>query len=337
MFRYQTNKNIAKQLLYKIPIFRFRKFNNFTKLLLFMFNQIVSVDKINLTEEAMVEIKKYSKKPMRCYHTNPENINETIRRVEDADCILISWRTKLTKEVFEKCKNVKYVGLCATSFSNIDLKEAKKRKIIISNVVDYGDEATAEYIFTQLLSLARGYGKYQWKEMPCELFNKTLGIIGLGAVGKQVARLGLGFGMNVVYYSRTRNLKFERRGIKFMNLHSLIKNSDIISLHVPKDTKIFSKKEFELIPKGTILVNTCLGKVFNEDDFINWINKGHNFAIFDYSVSEEYHKSFRDLNNVIFPKIIAGRTIESKQRLSTKVVENIKSFLKNKPINIVNL
>lgn len=302
-----------------------------------MFNQIVSVDAINLTEKAMSEIKKYSKNPVRFHNDDPENINEAIRRINGADCILISWRTKLTKEVFEKCENVKYIGLCATSFSNVDLGEAKKRKIVVSNVVDYGDEAAAEYIFTQLLSLARGLGKYQWKEMPCELFGKTLGIIGLGAVGARVARLGLGFGMNVAYYSRTRKLELEKNGLKFMNLHDLIKNSDIISLHVPKDIKIFSKKEFELIPKGTVLVNTCLGKVFDGDDFMDWIGKGHNFAIFDYSASEGYYKRFKDVENVIFPKIIAGRTIESKQSLSMKVVKNIKSFLNNKPRNILNL
>ena len=302
-----------------------------------MFNQIVSVDPINLSEKTLNEIKKYSKRPAKFYDTQPKNKNEIIERIGGADCVLVSWRTKLSKDIFEKCQNIKYVGLCATSFSNIGLEETKKRKIVVSNVTDYGDEAAAEYVFVQLLSLARGLGKYQWKKMPCELFGKTLGIVGLGAVGKQVARLALGFGMKVVYYSHTKKLEFERKGLKFMNLHDVIKNSDIISLHVPKDTKIFSKKEFEIIPKGVILVNTCLGKVFDEKNFIDWVKKGNNFAIFDYSVSEEYYKKFKNLKNVIFPKIIAGRTTESKQRLSMKAVENLKSFLENKPINVVNL
>lgn len=302
-----------------------------------MFNQIVSVDAINISEEALNEIKKYSKRPARFSDTNPKNVNEIIKRIGDADCVLISWRTKLGKEIFEKCQNINYVGLCATSFSNIDLIETKNRKIVVSNVADYGDEATAEYIFAQLLSLARGFGKYQWKDMPCELLGKTLGIIGLGAVGSQVARLGISFGMNVIYYSRTKKLEFERKGLKFMCLHDLIRNSEVISIHVPIGTRIFSKKEFEIVPKGAILVNTCLGEVFDEKDFIDWIKKGNNVAIFDYSVSKEYYKSFRNLENVIFPKIIAGRTLESKQRLSMKVVENIKSFLASKPINVVSI
>ncbi len=179
-------------------------------------------------------------------------------------------------------------------------------------------------------------GSINGKMKPCELFSKTLGIIGLGLVGSHVAEAGVGFGMNVIYYSRTRKPEFEKRGLKFMDLHDLIKNNYIIS-HVPKDTKIFSKREFEIIPKGVILVNTCLGKVFDEKDFIGWIKKENNFAIFDYSVSEDYYKKFRNLKNVIFPKIIGGRTMESKQRLSMKVVENLKLFLNGKPINVVNL
>ncbi|MBI5061787.1 MAG: dihydrofolate reductase [Candidatus Aenigmarchaeota archaeon] len=300
-----------------------------------MFNRIVSVDAINLSEEALNEIKKCSKRPTKFYDTDPKNVNEMIKRVGNADCVLISWRTKLGKEIFETCKNIKYIGLCATSFANIAVDEARKRKIVISNVVDYGDEATAEYIFAQLLSLFRGLGEYQWKKAPCELFGKNLGIIGLGAVGKQVARLGLGFGMNVAYHSRTRRPEFEKKGLKFMSLHDMIRNSDIISLHVPKDTTIFSRKEFDIIPKNTILVNSCLGKVFDEEDFAEWIKKGDNFAVFDYSVDTEYYNRLKNMKNVIFPKIIAGKTMESKQRLSMKVVENIKSFLDNKPTNVV--
>ena len=302
-----------------------------------MFNQIVSVDSINLSDQALREIGRYSKHPPVFYSDDPKSTREILRRIGQADCVLTSWRTRLDKGIFERCSNLKYIGLCATSFSNIDVGEARRRKIIVTNVTGYGDESPAEYIFAQLLSLARGLGKYQWKEMPCELSGKTLGIIGLGAVGSQVARLGLGFGMHVVYNSRVRRPEFEKKGLAFMNLHGLIKSSDIISLHVPGGTRILSKKEFQIIPKGTILVNTCLGKVFDEGEFIDWIGKGENFAIFDYSVSDEYFKRFKNLKNVIFPKIIAGRTMESKQRLSTKVVENLLAFLSNKPINLVGL
>ncbi len=299
------------------------------------FNRIVSVDTINLSEEAISEIKKYSEQPAKFYNTDPKDDKESISRIGGADCVLVSWRTKLGKEIFEKCRNIKYISLCGTSFANIDVKEAKARKILVSNVVDYGDEAAAEFVFAQLLCLARGWGNYQWKKAPCELFKKTLGMVGLGAVGKQVARLGLGFGMNVIYFSRKRNADFERKGLKFMELHDLLKSSDIISLHVPKNTLIMSKKEFDMIPNGAILVDTCMGKVFNEHDFIDWIKKGDNFAIFDFSGNDEFHKQFKDIKNVVFSDAIAGKTIESWERLSIKAVENLKLFLDGKPINVV--
>lgn len=300
-----------------------------------MFNQIVAVDAINLSNNVINQIRKFSKKPAKFYNSDPKNTNQTTKRINNADCVLISWRTIINKQVFKNCENIKYIGVCGTSFANVDIIEAKRRKIVISNVRDYGDEGTGEYIFSQLLNLARGFGKYQWKSEPCELFGKTLGVVGVGPVGSHLAKIGLGFGMNVIYFSRTRKLELEKRGVNFVNLHDLIKKSDVISLHVPKNTPILSKKEFDMIPSGTILVNTCLGKVFDEKDFISWIKKGNNFAIFDYSVSVDYYKKFKGLKNVIFPKIIAGRTLESKQRLSKKVVENIRSILNNNPINVI--
>lgn len=305
------------------------------------FNKIVSVDDAGLTEAAQNAIQKYSRSAAVFHEDDPKDVTDAIKRINNADCVLVSWRTKIDGEVLEKCRNIKYIGLCCTSFSNVefsnvDMKETERRRIVVSNVAAYGDEATAEYIFAQLLSLARGFGKYRWKESPCELFGKTLGIIGLGAVGSRVARLGLGFGMNVIYYSRTRKPESEEKGAKFMPLHGLIKNSDVVSLHVPKGVKIFSKREFDLMPEGSILVDTCLGKVFNEADFLSWIRKGKNFAVFDYSVGEDFFKRFRNLRNVIFPIAVAGATEESRRRLSAAVVKNLESFLKGKPINVVN-
>jgi len=300
------------------------------------FKQIVAVDTVNLSEGVLTELQKYSEKPFCIYSSDPKNQTEIIKRIGNADCVLVSWRTSISKDVLEKCANIKYIGLCATSFANIDLEETKNRKIVVSNVSNYGDEATAEWVFAQLLSLARGLGKYQWKEMPCELFGKTLGIIGLGNVGKHVAQLGLGFGMQVLYHSKTRKPEFEEKGVQFMALHDLIKNSDIVSLHVPKNTKVLSKKEFELFKEGAVLVNTCLGEVFDEKDFKGWIKKGKNFAIFDLAISEAYQKTFKKTKNVIFGEVIAARTAESKQRLSARVLENLKAFLEKKPVNIVN-
>ena len=130
---------------------------------------------------------------------------------------------------------------------------------------------------------------------------------------------------DLLYYSLTRKPKLEEKGAKYTELHDLIKASDIVSLHTPKNLKIFSAQEFALIPKGAIFVNTTLGKAFDEQEFLDWLGKGDNLVIMDYSVSPDFYKQFKDLNNVIFSEQIAGRTTESKQRMSMKVVKNLEA------------
>lgn len=179
-----------------------------------------------------------------------------------------------------------------------------------------------------MLTLARGLGKYQRRDEPCELNGKTIGIIGLGAVGKQVARLALGFNMNVLYTSHSRKQEWEKKGLRFCKLDYILQNSDIISLHVPKNTVILKDKEFEMINDDAILVDTCLGVVFDIPSFLKWIKKGKNFAIFGYK--EELFETVKNLKNVIGIKNgTAGKTKESRERLSEKVLNNIKNHLTN--------
>ena len=290
------------------------------------FNKIAVYGKINVTTAGKQELAKYSKGNIIYYNSDPKDQNEVVKRLNGADAILLSWYHDLPAKTMEKLHNLKYIGVCGTNLKNIAVDYVKNSGIFIKNVYDYGDEATAEFVFWQLLNLARGYGKYQWREQPCELFNKTLGIVGMGAVAVQVVRLALGFGMHSLYFTRSRKPEIEAKGVKYLNLQDLIKQSDIVTLHVPKNTLIFGKKEFALMTKGKILINTCLGKVFEVADFKNWISKQENYAIIDASTSEEYQQ-LSTLPNVIYQDLIAGKTIESNERLTKKVLFNIKNYL----------
>ena len=118
------------------------------------FNKIVVLDKINILESAMKKLENYSDNPIKIFEDDPRSIEDVKERINDADCVLLSWRTKIDKEVIEYCKNLKYICLCCTSLGNIDLEECRKRNIVISNVVDYGDEGVVEYIFFELLNLS---------------------------------------------------------------------------------------------------------------------------------------------------------------------------------------
>ena len=299
------------------------------------FKQIVILDDVNISDNSMIELENYSKNQVKIFNSDSKNNNEIIERLNDADCALLSWRTPIDKQILSTCENLKLVCLCGTNSDCIDLEECKKRNIVVSNIIDYGDEGVVEYIFFQLLGLVRGFGKYQWKDYPAELSGKPIGIIGLGVVGKLLADAALGFKMKIFYNSKTRKSEWEKRGLIFVDKKELLKKSDIISLQTPKNVKILDKNDFGLMNEK-ILVNTTLGKAFKKEDFKEWIKKPNNFAIMDLATSKDFHKDFHNLERVIFSDFIAGRTKESVLRLSQKVLNNITSYLAGKSINKIN-
>lgn len=139
--------------------------------------------------------------------------------------------------------------------------------------------------------------------------------------------------MNVLYFSRTRNLAFEKKGLTFSDKKLLLEKSDIIVLQTPRDLKILNKGDFELM-KGKILVNNTLGKAFESVDFKNWIKEDNNFAILD-SVSD-FGSEFKEIDGVIYSDFISGKTKEFVDRLSKKTIDNVKAYLTGNPINQIN-
>lgn len=287
--------------------------------------QTISViDKVNLPEFAIQEIVKLSNIDIVFPDTDSTSEDETIQRIGNSSVVLGSWNSTITKNILDKCPNIKYIGICGTSLTKVDVDEVTKREIVLKNVTDYGDEATAEFIFSQLLNLFRGYGKYKWSDKPAELNGKEMGIIGLGAVGQQVARIALGFNMKVSYFSKSHNSEWEAKGLIYKTLEDLLRTSDIVSLHIPRNLNLIGQKEFALLKTGSVFVNTAIGNVFDLPSFVEWIKLGKNFAIID---NQEYIEEIKDLPNVIALPITAGKTKESVDRLGKKVVDNLKSYL----------
>jgi phosphoglycerate dehydrogenase-like enzyme len=184
----------------------------------------------------------------------------------------------------------------------------------------------------QLLLLFRGVGKNQYKGFSSELSGKTIGIFGMGVVGKLLAKAAKGLGINVLYNSKTRNSDLEKQGIQFVEKSSLLAKSDIIGLHTPKNVKILDKSDFDLM-QGKILVNTTLGKAFDSSDFMRWIKRENNFAIFDGA--SEFGAEFEGLDRVIYSDVVSGLTNEAIERLSQKTLDNVASYISGNPINVV--
>lgn len=295
------------------------------------FNKIVCVDKTKLKPWALEELQKYSREKVENYTDYPETKKEVLDRIGDAEAVFVSWHTQLDEDIIKKSPGLKYIGMCCSLYddesANVAVNFARKRGITVTGIRDYGDPGVVEYIISRLVSLLHGLGKHQWKEMPLELTKRKIGIVGLGVTGQLLAKCLLPFGADLYYFSRTRKKEWEKKGVKYRPLEELLQTVEILSLHLPKNTKILKETEFKQFGNGKILINTSLGLPFDEHAFENWIEDSSNFAIFDGDGKKELKKDTEDFSNVITAQKSAGWSAETHERLSQKVIQNFKDFL----------
>jgi len=233
--------------------------------------KIAVLDNIRVLPEAQKEIRSLAANEITFPENAAASTAELVARTGDAEAVLINTGTKIDKSYLDACPSVKYVGLCGTSTANVDLEALKARGVVFTNVTDYGDEPTAEYIFLQLEALARGVGKYQWKDVPRELMGKAIGIIGLGALGKAIANLALAYKMNASYFSAHRKPEWEERGLRYAERHDLLSACEIIVISTPTNMTVLGEKEFGLLKPNSVLVQASIGTPFDREAFLKWI------------------------------------------------------------------
>ncbi|WP_417886238.1 NAD(P)-dependent oxidoreductase [Zunongwangia sp.] len=299
------------------------------------FHKITCIDYTKMNTEAIKELQKYSEEEI--IHPNiedlPKSDEEILSRIGNAEVIFVSWKTQISEEIIAQCPNLKYIGMCCSLYdadsANVAVNFAREKGIVVKGIFDYGDPGVAEFIIADLIRLLHGFGEYQWQEMPQELTDRKIGIIGLGATGKILASCLLPFGVEVYYYSRTRKPEWEDKGVSYLELNELLETCEIISIHLPKHVKILADKEFQHFGNGKIIVNTSIGFPFEMPAFRNWIKKEGNFAIFDGDAKKNLPEEFQQQENVLIGNKSAGWSQKTKERLSQKVVKNFKDFLSN--------
>lgn len=217
-----------------------------------------------------------------------ELTNKNLELSKDAGIISVFIYSRLNKEVFSKLKKLRAIVTRSTGFDHIDIKEAKKRKIKVLNVPSYGENTVAEHTFALILALSRKIHKSYERTVRgdfsienlqgFDLKKKTIGIIGMGNIGKHVARIAKGFEMNVLSYSIDKDHKLAKKlGFKFVKLNELLKNSDIITLHCP-----YNKSTHHMINKNTInrmkdealIINTARGSIIDTTALVKALIKG---------------------------------------------------------------
>ncbi|WZL88658.1 NAD(P)-dependent oxidoreductase [Salinimicrobium sp. 3283s] len=295
------------------------------------FEKIVCVDYTKLEPWAMEELQELSEEKIGVYNNVPDSNEELLQRIGDADAVVVSWKTEIPEAVIRQSPNLKYIGMACSLYddesANVAVNFAHSKGVTVTGIKDYGDPGVAEFIVSELIRLFHGLGKHQWQEMPVELTGKKIGIIGFGVTGQLLAKCLKPFEPKLYYYSRTRKKDLEN-GISYLPLQELLQTVDVISFHLPRNTVLLSSAEFDIFGTRKILINTSLGLPFEESAFQDWIKRERNFAIFDGDGKKELSEETEGLPRVITTDKSAGWAAETQRRLSEKVLQNVKDFLK---------
>lgn len=298
-----------------------------------MFEKIVVIDPTGLTREASACLFSFGK-DILFYNDIPLTEEEKINRIGDADCVLVSYNTQIRRNVIESCPNIRYIGMCCSLYSeesaNVDIAAAREHGITVSGIRDYGDEGVVEYVISELVRLLHGFGEHQWKHDVYELTGQKVGIIGLGRTGKMIADALHFLGAEVSYYGRNRKPEAEKEGVTYYPLHELLEHVDILCTCLPRNTFILGGEEFRRFGNRKILVNTSVGPTFRLPDLQRWLSAHtHNFYLCDGVGIGSQAEALTQFDNVLYTPKVSGHSVQCMQRLSEKVLANIKVFLQS--------
>jgi glycerate dehydrogenase len=281
---------------------------------------------------------------------------EIIERSKDAEVVLVN-KVVLNDVILSQLPKLKYIGVCATGYNNIDIASTNKHGITVTNVKAYGPASVAQHTFALLLALVNRIETHSqsvfsgewsssadfayWKTPLIELAGKTIGLIGLGDIGLQVAQIALAFGMKVIAFRKNPE-NTNNPAIKMVSLDTLFKESDVISLHCPlnEETKNIIRKENLLLMKpSAFLLNTGRGPLINEDDLAQALEKkiiaGAGLDVLSSEPPEVTNPLLSAPNCVITPHI-AWASFEARKRLLQMVADNLDAYVSGKPKNVVS-
>lgn len=294
---------------------------------------------------------------LKIYDRTPYSTDEIIDNIGSAEIIFTN-KTPITTEVIEACPKLQYIGVLATGFNVVDIESASKNNIVVTNVPDYSSQTVAQFTMALLLEMCHHIGNHNqavqnndwitskdfcfWNHPLIELSGKTMGLIGFGKIGKATAKLAQAFGMRVLVHNRTIYKDFENDNLQFVNLETLLKDADVISLHCPltDNTKhIINSETIKRMKPTSLLINTSRGPLVNEQDLASALEAERiAYAAVDV-ISEEPMKPSNPLlgiPNCIITPHIAWATKEARTRLMQTAIDNLQSFLNGRPINKVN-
>lgn len=289
---------------------------------------------------------------LKVFDSTPSSIGEHVSRVKDADIVIVG-RYGFSKEALNASRNLRMISVWQTGYDHIDLKTATEKGIIVSNVPDYAFDSVAEMVFALVLNLIRKVhiadmklreGNFDWQNyVGNQLMGKTMGVIGTGSIGERVIQIAHGFNMNILSVTgHPREEKARKLGVKFVDMDTLLAESDIVTLHVPltpSTEKMIGPKELAKMKKSAILINTARGRVVDETALVEALKRkeirGAGLDVFEKEPLPADHP-LTELENVVLTPHIAFLSEESLEECTYVCVENVEKFVAGRPQNIVN-
>lgn len=289
--------------------------------------------------------------------SDPKEAALILERIGDAQAVFTN-KTPLTRDILDKAPSVKFIGVMATGFNVVDTVAAKEKGIPVCNVPIYGTAAVAQTAIALLLELCHHVGEHNravqagewskcldycfWDYPLIELDGKTMGIIGLGRIGKRTARLAQALGMQVLAYDEIQDQSVVCDTLRYTTLDELLAQSDVIALHCPQtpaNTGIINKDSIAKMKDGVMIINNSRGPLIVEEDLVAALESGKVAgAGLDVVPVEPLPASSPLLGakNCIITPHLSWAPLASRSRLLDVAVENLKAFQGGKPINVVN-
>jgi len=279
---------------------------------------------------------------------------EMLKRCKDADAVITN-KVKFSKEDMEKLPSLKYIGVTATGYNIVDVEAARERGITVTNVPAYSTDAVAQHAFALILETTNQVALHAsavrnnewatcpdfcfWKSPLYELSGKTLGIYGMGHIGRRMIAIAKAFGMNVIFYSRSPKSDVDAKQVSF---EELLKESDYLSLHTPlsKDNeKLFNRETISKMKEGAVLINCARGGLIDHEALYEALKTGKLRAAGVDVLPEEPPKTddkLYELENLFITPHIAWAPKETRKRLMHIAVENLKAFIEGRKMNVVS-
>ena len=292
-----------------------------------MFKKLVAIEPVSLIPSAEEKLISFAEDVIM-YLDIPEDDEEIAHRIGDADAVVLSYTSQLTKTAMEQCPNLKYIGMCNSLYTpesaNVDINYATSRGITVTGIRDYGDEGVVEYVISELVRCLHGFDQEPWDGVAREITGLKAGIVGLGKSGGMIADALHFFGADISYFARSEKEDAKAKGYRFLPLDELLAESEVICCCLNRNTVLIHKEQFEKMGDKKILFNTGLSPAWDEEPFLKWL-EGNNICYCD-TVGALGGEHLLNHPKIKCMQVSTGRTRQAFDRLSEKVLNNLSEF-----------